>query len=135
MPCSARLSAFDAEFGPVAIPLGALLRQVVVHVGKHGVIDLQHDTRLVNFKILFAQRIRDGEDVILFALVVLVGGIVTDAGRRHGGEEHVFDLGGRGGSFQIIEIAAHIGVAFVFDRSHAGVPRRADRRRVEIPPP
>ena len=72
----------DPQLRPVAIFLRALLDQMVVHVGEHGVVDLQHEAGLDHFEIFLAHRAGDREHVVALAGVVLVGGVVADARRR-----------------------------------------------------
>ena len=99
---------------------------MVVHVGEHGVVDLQHEAGLDHFEIFLAHRAGDREHVVALAGVVLVGGVVADARRRDRGEEHVLGGRRRGGGFQVVEIAPHGGVAAIGDRLGAGMSGRAD---------
>jgi len=41
----------------------------------------------VHLEILFPQRFRDSEHIVALARIVLIGGIVADAGGRDRGEE------------------------------------------------
>ena len=126
MPSSAWLSASIRSSAHVAIFLRALLDQMVVHVGEHGVVDLQHEAGLDDFEIFLPHRLGDREHVVALVRVVLVDGVVADARRRDRGEEHVLGGRGRGGRFQVVEIAADGGVAAIDDRAGAGMAGRAD---------
>ena len=44
----------DTQLGPFAIFLRTLLNEVIVHVGEHRIVDLQHHARLVDLAVFLA---------------------------------------------------------------------------------
>src|SRR6478735_3664902 len=126
------IERLDPQLRPLAIALRALLDEMVVHVREHGVVDLQHETGLVDLEILLPQRLRDREHIIPLVGIVLVGGVVADAGRRDRGEEHLLYVRRGGGRSEVVEIAPDAGVALIGDGADAGMSRRADRAAREL---
>src|SRR5580658_3617951 len=45
------IERIDSELRPLTIAFGTLLYQVIVHVGKYGVVHLKKQARVVNLKI------------------------------------------------------------------------------------
>ena len=99
MSASTRSSAHSRYF------CGLCCDEVVVHVGEHGVVDLQHQAGLVDLEIFLAQRLGDREHIVALARIVLVARVVADARRRDRGEETSSTGACCGGRLQIGEIA------------------------------
>src|SRR3984957_3960714 len=77
----------DAQISPLTIFLGTLLNQMIVHVGQHCIVDLEQQARVVNGAILFAERVGDGVDVIVFVWIVFVHAVVSRARRSYCSKE------------------------------------------------
>jgi len=86
----------------------------------------------VDLEIFLPQRLRDREHIIPLVGIILVDGVVADAGRRDSGEEHLLHVRRRGGRPEIVDIAPDAGVALIGDGADTGMSRRADGAAREL---
>ena len=76
-PAQRVIQCLHAQLGPLPVSRLAVLHELIVHVGQHGIVNLQDQTGVDDLQILFAQRLSNGEDVIAIVLVVLVRRVVA----------------------------------------------------------
>ena len=86
----------------------------------------------MDLEIFLSQRLRDREHIIPLVGIILVDGVVADAGRRDRGEEHLLHLRRGGGGPEVVDIAPDAGVALIGDGADTGMSRRADRAAREL---
>src|ERR1700722_15128522 len=124
----------DAQISPLTIFLGTLLNQMIVHVGQHCIVDLEQQARVVNSAILFAERVGDGGDVIVFVWIVFVHAVVSRAGRSYGSKEGFLNLDLLQSRCEIRERAIDRRVIQIADRPDASLgngPRRKPGKLLE----
>ena len=93
--------------------------------GQVGAVDLEHEAGVVDRVVLLFHRVGQRGDVVLVGRVVLVGHEEGDHTRRRRGHEHIRHVDAGGGVAEVRNVALHLRVVAVGDRSGArGVGHR-----------
>ena len=119
------IQRFDSQLCPAAVIGRALLRELVVHVGEHGVVDLKHETSFVLRDTPLVMQSAIANYVFAFGAVILVERVVSHASGRHCRDKSFFrPATACQGSLEIRSVPSNAGAILIEDGTNAGISRR-----------